>query len=286
MGETVGYSHPQHSSIAKEPLPEPSSSNSVINVDVKVAKEQPSSSLPLIDDYSTIGDILEASSTFVKQPSSRDIPGYEVIDITQLKSKDSKTLLEDSSKEVAATLESATNEIHFYSSVEGENGMMAENESEKKASHKEEGDRGLVNEEDNDNMPQYSEVRGRVEDTSSGRKDEGCDEVQYSEVGQDFSNSKSGKDNNGISDDLKVRSELDAAIQDMPLYSTVNLELKKSREALDDHKRSEEKRASDHISFDDVLNDITKLADELPVISSSPPPAIPPQLDLFTSPSN
>ena len=176
MGETVGYSHLQHSSIAKLPLPEPSSSNSVTNVDVKVAKEQPSSPLPHIDDYSTIGDILEASSTFVKPPSSRDIPEYEVIDIAQLKSKDSKTMLEDSSKEAVAALESATNEIHFYSSVnkEGESSMMAVNESEKKACHKEEEDRGLENEEDNDNMPQYSEVRVRVEDSSSGKKDEGC----------------------------------------------------------------------------------------------------------------
>ena len=46
-----------------------------------IAKEQPSSTLPLTDAYSTIDDIIEASSTLVKPPG-RDMPGYEVTDIT------------------------------------------------------------------------------------------------------------------------------------------------------------------------------------------------------------
>jgi len=278
VGETGGqYNKLQHS--FPMPLPEPTS-NIKTNAEVEVAKEAPPSSTPLLDDYSTIKDVLEASSVFAKSPGG-EMPGYEVIDMTQLKKKND-SLPEDSK-------EADTSSTPLYSSVNMEDKSINNVASvdEKKACDNEEEtglDRG-GNEEDSAAVPLYSEVRRKEEEVSSGNKEENAEVPLYSEVNRDLSNSTDKNENAGGNDDTAGKSELDIAIQEMPLYSTVNMELKKSREALD-YTENKETSNSQEVSFDDVLKDISKLADELPTIPSSPPPPVPPQLDLFTSPLN
>ena len=185
-------------------------------------------SLPLLDDYSTISDILAANSVASKV-STDDIPAYEVVKKSPVSLKRLSNLQDDVKPDDKKEVSSPT--------------------------------RGLMRE-----IPLYSEVNLELK-----RSREALDEYEVNGV----------VEKETVSDDIG---------KEIPLYSVVNLELKSSRQALDEIEEFQGARnegaKDEDTTLDDVINDFSRLAEGLPLMQSPSPPPIPPPLHMADSPPN
>ncbi len=241
---------------------------------------------PLLDDYSTISDVLAASSKAAENSEATELPGYEEV---------KKTPVLTTNSQAAGNAES---EMPGYEEVKKSIKPVENTEQESATTEV----RGLGNSSGNagNEIPLYSEVnldlKKSIEALNNMERDEigntgDADAAMplYSEVNKELKLSRpalnESNDNEGAkskSDDIDEPVLLESFIPEIPLYSSVNMEFKKSKEALDITKSEGNEVIIDIIPLDSVLDDIAKLAEEFPVIDSPPPVPFQPDFEMLT----